>query len=63
MIANPLEQGSVDGLTRTKDYVGLCEFITENDGENTTEKTLTYLVGPYGVFAVVERQNNEESPL
>lgn len=34
---------------------------TGDDGENTTEKTLTYLVGPYGIFAVVERQDNEES--
>ncbi|MBP5424257.1 MAG: hypothetical protein J6Y78_17635, partial [Paludibacteraceae bacterium] len=34
---------------------------TEDDGENTSEKTLTYLVGPYGVFAVVEQQDNEES--
>ena len=50
-----------DGLTRTKDYVGVCEYITEDDGENTSEKTLTYLVGPYGVFAVVEQQDNEES--
>ena len=50
-----------DGLTRTKDYVGMCEYITEDDGENTSEKTLTYLVGPYGVFAVVEQQDNEES--
>ena len=39
----------------------MCEYITEDDGENTSEKTLTYLVGPYGVFAVVEQQDNEES--
>ena len=52
---------SVDGLTRTKDYVGLCEYIAEDVGENTTEKAFTYLVGPFGVFAVVEQQNNEES--
>ena len=43
------------------DYVGVCEYIAENDGENTTEKTLTYLEGPFGVFAVVERQDNEET--
>ena len=52
---------NVGDITRTKDYVGFCEFITEDDGENTTEKTLTYLVGPYGVFAVVEQQDNEEA--
>ena len=52
---------NVGDITRSKDYVGFCEFITEDDGENTTEKTLTYLVGPYGVFAVVEQQDNEEA--
>ena len=52
---------NVGDITRTKDYVGVCEYIAEDDGENTTEKTLTYLVGPYGVFAVVEQQNSEES--
>ena len=51
---------NIGDITRTKDYVGVCEYITEDDGENTTEKTLTYLVGPYGVFAVVEQQDNEE---
>ena len=52
---------NIGDITRTKDYVGVCEYITEDDGENTTEKTLTYLVGPYGVFAVVEQQDNEEA--
>lgn len=52
---------NVGDITRTKDYVGVCEYITEDNGENTTEKTLTYLVGPYGVFAVVEQQDNEEA--
>ena len=52
---------NVGDMTRTKDYVGVCEYIAENDGNNTTTKTLTYLVGPYGVFAVVEKQGNEES--
>ena len=51
---------NVGDITRTKDYVGVCEYIAEDDGENTTEKTLTYLVGPYGVFAVVEQLNSEE---
>ena len=52
---------NIGDITRTKDYVGVCEYIAEDDGENTTEKTLTYLVGPYGVFAVVEQQDNEEA--
>ena len=48
--------------TVNKDYVGVCEYITEDHGAGgATFKTLTYLVGPYGVFAVVEKQNNEES--
>ena len=52
---------NIGDITRIKDYVGVCKYITEDDGENTTEKMLTYLVGPFGVFAVVEKQNNEES--
>ena len=44
---------------RTKQYVGSCEYITETGTSGT--KTLTYLTGPYGVFAVVERQNNAET--
>ena len=47
--------------TINKVYVGACEYVTEYVGNDITTKTLTYLVGPYGVFAVVERQNNEES--
>lgn len=51
-----------DGNTINKDYVGVCEYITENQGTGGLAfKTLTYLVGPFGVFAVVEKQNNEES--
>lgn len=52
---------TVGGITQSKDYVGLCEFITENVGENETATSLTYLVGPYGVFAVVVRQDDDES--
>ena len=52
---------TVGGITQSKDYVGLCEFITENVGENETAMSLTYLVGPYGVFAVVVRQDDDES--
>lgn len=53
---------TTDDHTINKDYVGVCEFITEYDeAENVIEKTLTYIVGPYGVFAVVEQQDGEES--
>jgi RHS repeat-associated protein len=53
---------ATDERTISKDYVGVCEFITEFDeADNVTEKTLTYIVGPYGVFAVVEKQDDEES--
>ena len=40
---------TVTNRTRTKDYVGDCEFVNDN-GVN---KVYTYLMGPYGVFAVV----------
>ena len=51
-----------NGNTINKDYVGVCEYITEDHGAGgTTLKNLTCLVGPFGVFAVVERQDNEES--
>ena len=45
-----------------KDYVGLCEYNTEYfvDG-GAIQTTFTYLVGPYGVFAVVENNNNTTS--
>jgi len=51
----------VNDTIRCKDYVGMCEYITEDDGENVVQKTRTYLMGPFGVFAVVERQDEEES--
>ena len=47
----------VNDVIRGKTYIGNCEFVTENDHQ----RTLTYLTGPYGVFAVVEQQNGEES--
>ena len=45
-----------------KDYVSLCEYNTEYfvDG-GAIQTTFTYLVGPYGVFAVVEKHNNNQS--
>ena len=44
---------------RTKQYVGSCEYVMETGTSGT--KTLTYLMGPYGVFAVVEKQNGAEN--
>ena len=40
---------------RTKRYVGNCEYVTETSGNTTTQKWLTYLTGPTGVYAVVKR--------
>ena len=52
---------TVGGTIRNKDYVGMCEYITEDDGNAVTTKTRTYLAGPFGVFAVVEQRDNEET--
>ncbi len=49
------------GTERTKRYVGDCEFQTRTENNATTERTLTCLNSPIGIFAVVERQDNEES--
>ena len=43
---------------RTKHYVGMCEYVTEANGT----KSWTYLTGPYGVFAVIEKRNGLETP-
>ena len=43
---------------RTKRYVGNCEYVTETSGNTTTQKWLTYLTGPTGVYAVVVTENN-----
>ena len=50
-----------NGVERTKRYVGNCEFMTVTENNATTEKMLTYLTGPMGVFAMVEQQGNDES--
>ena len=50
-----------NGVERTKRYVGNCEFVTETENNTTTEKVLTYLTGPMGVFAVVETSGNEDT--
>ena len=51
----------VGSRTRTKDYAGLCEFVTETDTAGTLSRSLTYLMGPFGVFAVVEQVNGTET--
>lgn len=43
----------VGSTTRTKRYVGNCEYVTETTGGNIETQWLTYLTGPTGVFAVV----------
>ena len=48
------------GLTRAKQYWGACEYVTESDGTTTTEYTVTYLTGPYGVFGAVKSGNGSE---
>ena len=47
--------------SQAKDYVGSCEFITRSFMGGTDTKSLTYLSGPYGVFAVVESHNGTET--
>ena len=43
---------------RIKRYVGACEYETKTIGSFTLSKTLTYLTGPSGVYAVVVTENN-----
>lgn len=43
-------------VTYTKHYVGNCEFISRQG----VQQELTYLSGPLGVFAVVEKRNGIE---
>ena len=52
---------SVDGVMRLKEYVGVCEFVTDDYTNNCTQRSFTYLVGPYGVFAAVEKQDSAET--
>ena len=47
----------VGNTVRTKRYVGACEYVTETSGNLTLSKSLTYLTGPFGVFAVVETED------
>jgi len=52
-----LMEEHVCGLTRTKQYWGACEYVTESDGSDTSSLWRTFVAGPYGVFAVVENHN------
>jgi RHS repeat-associated protein len=48
---------TLTGRTKTKDYVGSCEFVDDNG----TKKVYTYLMGPYGVFAMVEHSGGTDA--
>ena len=52
---------TVDGVARRKDYADLCEFVAVTDSLGSSAFSRTFIVGPYGVFAVVERQGDEET--
>ena len=52
-----LMEEHVGSLTRTKQYWGACEYVTESDGSSTSSLWRTFVAGPYGVFAVVETRN------
>jgi RHS repeat-associated protein len=56
-----LMEEHVGGLTRTKRYVGNCEFVTESDGTTTAEYCLTYLTGPTGVYSVVVKGSDGDA--
>ena len=47
---------TVSNRTKTKDYVGSCEFVNDNGSKSV----YTYLNGPYGVFAVVIKKGTTE---
>lgn len=49
---------TVDSVTRSKTYIGNCEFVqSATDGEYS----LTYLYGGDGIFAVVKKVGNNET--
>ena len=52
---------TVDGVSRRKAYADLCEFVTVTDSLGSSTFSRTFIVGPYGVFAVVEKHGDEES--
>ena len=47
---------TLTGRTKIKEYVDNCEFVDDNG----TKKAYTYLMGPYGVFAMVERSGGTD---
>ena len=49
----------VGNTTRTKRYVGNCEYVTETTGGYTETQWLTYLSGPTGVFAVMAMEGGD----
>ena len=52
---------TVDGVSRRKVYADLCEFVAVTDSLGSSTFSRTFIVGPYGVFAVVEKHGDEES--
>lgn len=48
-----LMEEHIGNMTRTKRYVGNCEYVTETEGNTVSGHWLTYLTGPTGVYAVV----------
>ena len=55
-----LMEEHVGNTLRTKRYVGNCEYLTETTSGNTDTYWLTYLTGPYGVFAVVMSKSGND---
>ena len=51
---------TVGGKIRTKDYVGSCEFVTESDSLGAVSRSLAFISGPYGTFAVAENSDSVE---
>ena len=49
---------TVDSVTRSKTYIGNCEFVQSATEGN---HALTYLYGPSGIFAVVKKVGNNET--
>ena len=52
---------TVDGVSRRKVYADLCEFVAVTDSLGSSTFSRTFIVGPYGVFAVVEKHGDEET--
>ena len=52
---------TVDSVSRRKAYADMCEFVAVTDSLGSSTFSRTFIVGPYGVFAVVEKHGEEES--